>query len=215
MNEYLRVPFMYSTLLVAVPTGVKFFSWVATMWGGKIETPTPMLFVIGAILVFLMGGLSGPPHATVSVDLHLHDTYYVIAHFHYIVAPGVLFGLFAGIYHWFPKATGRMMSSFLGHLHFWPSLVFMNAIFAPMFLQGMHGFHRRWYNGGAAYERIGHDIVVAPFRQFFEWFGIKTYLDLNIFVTWSAFGLAIAQVPFIINFFLSEWLYGGIGLRGM
>ncbi|HEY2979650.1 MAG TPA: cbb3-type cytochrome c oxidase subunit I, partial [Anaerolineales bacterium] len=119
MNEYLRVPFMYSTLLVSVPTGVKFFSWVATLWQGKIETPTPMLFVLGAILVFLLGGLTGPPNAAVSIDLHLHDTYYVVGHFHDTIFGGFVFPFFAAIYFWFPKATGRRMSETLGKWHFW------------------------------------------------------------------------------------------------
>ncbi|MDQ2691044.1 MAG: cbb3-type cytochrome c oxidase subunit I [Chloroflexota bacterium] len=143
MNEYLRVPFMYSTLLVAVPTGVKFFSWVATLWGGKIETPTPMLFVLGAIVVFLMGGLSGPPHANVSVDLHLHDTYFVVGHFHDTIFGGFVFPFFAALYYWFPKATGRRMNEFWGKMHFWlmtPS--FFVLTFGMMFV-GVAGMRRR------------------------------------------------------------------------
>ena len=121
MNEYLRVPFMYSTLLVAIPTGVKFFSWVATLWKGKITTPMPaaFLFVIGAIVVFLMGGLSGPPNATVSTDLHLHDTYWIVGHFHDTLFGGFVFPFFAALYYWFPKATGRRMNETLGKWHFW------------------------------------------------------------------------------------------------
>jgi cytochrome c oxidase subunit 1 len=119
MESYLRVPFMYSTLLVAIPTGVKFFSWTATLWQGKISFPTPMLFVLGGIAVFLMGGLSGPPHGTVSTDLHLHDTYFVVGHFHQTMFGGYIFPLFAAIYYWFPKMTGRRMNEGLGKLHFW------------------------------------------------------------------------------------------------
>ncbi len=143
MNEYLRVPFMYSTLLVAVPTGVKFFSWVATLWQGKISTPTPMLFVLGGIVVFLMGGLSGPPNATVSTDLHLHDTYFIVGHFHDTMFGGYIFPFFAAIYYWFPKATGRRMSEKLGKLHFWlmtPS--FLVLTFAMMRV-GLLGMRRR------------------------------------------------------------------------
>ena len=143
MNEYLRVPFMYSTLLVAIPTGVKFFSWVATLWRGKITTPTPMLFVLGGIIVFLLGGLSGPPNATVSTDLHLHDTYFIVGHFHDTMFGGYIFPFFAAIYYWFPKATGRRMSEKLGKLHFWimtPAFLVMSL---AMMRVGLLGMRRR------------------------------------------------------------------------
>ncbi|HMB22695.1 MAG TPA: cbb3-type cytochrome c oxidase subunit I, partial [Anaerolineales bacterium] len=143
MNEYLRVPFMYSTLLVAVPTGVKFFSWVATLWGGKIETPTPMLFVLGAIVVFLMGGLSGPPHATVSTDLHLTDTYFVVGHFHDTIFGGFVFPFFAAIYYWFPKATGRRMNEFWGKIHFWMMTPSFFVLTFGMMRIGLLGMRRR------------------------------------------------------------------------
>jgi len=143
MNEYLRLPFMYSTLLVAVPTGVKFFSWVATLWRGKISTPTPMLFVLGGIIVFLMGGLTGPPNATVSTDLHLHDTYFIVGHFHDTMFGGYIFPFFAAIYYWFPKATGRRMSEKLGKLHFWiMTPAFLTMTFAMMRI-GLLGMRRR------------------------------------------------------------------------
>ena len=119
MEEHLRVPMMYSTLLVAVPTGVKFFSWVATLWEGKLTFPTPMLFILGAISVFLIGGLSGPPNGTVSTDLFLHDTYWIVGHFHATMFGGFVFPFFAAIYYWFPKVTGRMYNEKLGKLHFW------------------------------------------------------------------------------------------------
>jgi cytochrome c oxidase subunit 1 len=118
MASYLRVPFMYTTLLVAVPTGVKFFSWVATLWEGKLSFETPMLFVLGAISIFLLGGLSGPPNATVSTDLHLQDTYWIVGHFHATMFGGFVFPFFAAIYYWFPKMTGRMYNERLGKLHF-------------------------------------------------------------------------------------------------
>jgi cytochrome c oxidase subunit 1 len=140
MNEYLRVPFMYSTLLVAVPTGVKFFSWVATLWKGKIETPTPMLFVLGGIVVFLLGGLSGPPNATVSTDLHLHDTYFIVGHFHDTIFGGFVFPFFAALYYWFPKATGRRLNETLGKVHFWlmtPSFLVLTLLMMRVGLLGM------------------------------------------------------------------------------
>jgi cytochrome c oxidase subunit 1 len=140
MNEYLRVPFMYSTLLVAVPTGVKFFSWVATLWKGKIETPTPMLFVLGGIVVFLLGGLTGPPNATVSTDLHLHDTYFIVGHFHDTMFGGYIFPFFAAIYYWFPKATGKRLNETLGKWHFWlmtPSFIILTLYMMRVGLLGM------------------------------------------------------------------------------
>ena len=143
IEEYLRVPFMYSTLLVAVPTGVKFFSWVATLWQGRIRFPVPMLFVLGGIVVFLLGGLTGPPNGTVSTDLHLHDTYFVVGHFHDTMFGGYIFPLFAAIYYWYPKITGRKLNDTLGKLHFYlmtPSFLVMT--FGQMYI-GMHGMRRR------------------------------------------------------------------------
>jgi cytochrome c oxidase subunit 1 len=143
MNQYLQVPFMYSTMLVAVPTGVKFFSWVATLWRGKIETPTAMLFALGGIVVFLLGGLSGPPNATVSTDLHLTDTYFIVGHFHDTIFGGYVFPFFAAIYFWFPKATGRRMNETLGKIHFWlmtPSFLVLTLL---MMRVGMLGMRRR------------------------------------------------------------------------
>ena len=119
MEEYLRVPFMYSTMLVAVPTGVKFFSWVGTLWRGKISFPTPMLFTLGAVSIFLLGGLTGPPNATVATDLHLHDTYWIVGHFHATMFGGFIFPFFAALYYWYPKMTGRMFNEKLGKWHFW------------------------------------------------------------------------------------------------
>ncbi len=143
IEEYLRVPFMYSTLLVAVPTGVKFFSWVATLWQGKLRFPVPMLFILGAIFVFLLGGLTGPPSGTVSTDLHLHDTYYIVGHFHATMFGGFIFPIFAAIYYWYPKITGRKMNETLGKIHFYlmtPSFLLMS--FGQMQI-GMLGMRRR------------------------------------------------------------------------
>jgi cytochrome c oxidase subunit 1 len=143
MEEYLRVPFMYSTMLVAVPTGVKFFSWVGTLWRGKITFPTPMLFTLGAISIFLLGGLTGPPNATVATDLHLHDTYWIVGHFHATMFGGFVFPFFAAVYYWYPKVTGRMYNEKLGKLHFW-------LMFPAFYLQslgqmrvGLLGMRRR------------------------------------------------------------------------
>ncbi len=143
MQEFLRVPFQYSTLLVAVPTGVKFFSWVATLWRGKISFETPMLFILGAIVVFLTGGLSGPPNGTVATDLHLHDTYFIVGHFHATMFGGFVFPFFAALYYWYPKVTGRMYNERLGQLHFWLLLPgFILQSFGQMFV-GLLGMRRR------------------------------------------------------------------------
>jgi cytochrome c oxidase subunit 1 len=143
MAEYLRVPFMYSTLLVAVPTGVKFFSWAATMWQGKLSFETPMLFVLGALSVFLIGGLTGPPNGVVVTDLYLHDTYWIVGHFHATMFGGFVFPFFAALYYWFPKVTGRMYNERLGKLHFW----LMTPAFWVMSLgqmwTGLRGMRRR------------------------------------------------------------------------
>jgi cytochrome c oxidase subunit 1 len=143
MEEYLRVPFMYSTLLVAVPTGIKFFSWVATMWQGRIRLQVPMLFLLGAIIVFLMGGLTGPPAGTVSTDLHLHDTYYIVGHFHDTMFGGYIFPLFAAIYYYFPKVTGRKMNETWGKVHFYlMTPAFLVMTFGQMYI-GLLGMRRR------------------------------------------------------------------------
>jgi cytochrome c oxidase subunit 1 len=131
----------------------------------------------------------------------LHDTYYVIGHFHYVVAPGILFGFFAGILHWYPKITGRYMSKTLNHLHFWPTLICMNIIFFPMLVQGMAGFHRRWYNGGDAYLEKAAD-GANVFGQ-----TVLQNIDLNIPMSMGAWTMALFQVFFIINLFTS-WKWG-------
>jgi cytochrome c oxidase subunit I len=170
MNEYLRVPFMYSTLLVAVPTGVKFFSWVATIWGGKIETPTPMLFVLGAIIVFLLGGITGPPNAAIALDLHLHDTYWVVGHFHDTIFGGFVFPFFAAIYYWFPKATGRRMNEFWGKMHFWIMTPSFLVLTFGMMRVGLLGMRRRIadYDPALGFDTSHLIMTIAGFLIFFS-----------------------------------------------
>ena len=143
MEPYLRVPFMYTTLLVAVPTGIKFFSWTATMWEGKMSFETPMLFVLGAISIFLLGGLSGPPNGVVSTDLHLQDTYWIVGHFHATLFGGFVFPFFAAIYYWFPKFTGRMYNERLGKLHFYLMLPAFYVQSLGQMRVGLLGMRRR------------------------------------------------------------------------
>jgi cytochrome c oxidase subunit 1 len=143
MEAYLRVPFMYSTLLVAIPTGIKFFSWIGTLWQGKLSFETPMLFVLGAISIFLLGGLSGPPNGVVATDLHLQDTYWIVGHFHATLFGGFVFPFFAALYYWFPKFTGRMYSERLGKLHFYLMLPAFYVQSLAQMQTGLFGMRRR------------------------------------------------------------------------
>jgi cytochrome c oxidase subunit I len=138
-----RSAFALTTMFIAVPTGIKIFNWVFTMWGGKLRFHTPMLFAVGFVSMFTIGGLSGVTHAIVPHNTQQHDTYYIVAHFHYVLFGGALFGLIAGMYYWFPKVTGRMMSEKLGKLHFWTWLLGFNLTFGPMHMAGLLGQPRR------------------------------------------------------------------------
>ncbi|MGI8425615.1 MAG: cytochrome c oxidase subunit I [Actinomycetota bacterium] len=137
--------FALSTMFIAVPTGVKIFNWIATMAGGSIRFKTPMLFSIGFIAMFMIGGFSGVTHSIVPHDAQQQDTYYVVAHFHYVLVGGAVFGLFSGVYYWFPKITGRLMSEGLGKLHFWLMMIGFNLTFGPMHILGLKGMPRRYY----------------------------------------------------------------------
>ena len=165
MEEYLRVPFMYSTMLVAVPTGVKFFSWLGTVWRGKLEFPTPMLFTLGAIVVFLFGGLTGPPNGTVATDLHLHDTYWVVGHFHNTMFGGFVYPFFAAIYYWYPKMTGRRLNETLGKLHFWLMTPSFWVVTFGMMRVGLLGMRRRIadYDPALGFDTTHLVITIAAF----------------------------------------------------
>jgi cytochrome c oxidase subunit I len=175
--------FQTTTIIISIPSVVLITALLLSLWGSSIRFTPPMLFATAFLPMFGIGGLTGIPLAFNAVDLYLHDTYYIIGHFHYVVAPGTIFAIFAGIYYWYPKATGRMLNEVLARIHFWLSLIFINGIFFPMFLQGMGGVHRRWYDGGASYPQL-----------------ITPVIHWNNFMSVSAFLLGAAQIPFIFNF---------------
>ncbi|MEX1248356.1 MAG: cbb3-type cytochrome c oxidase subunit I [Anaerolineales bacterium] len=168
MSPYLRLPFMYATLLVAVPTGVKFFSWVGTLWEAKLTFPTPMLFVLGSIVIFLLGGVTGPPLGTIATDLHLHDTYFVVGHFHNTMFGGYIFPFFAAIYYWFPKITGRMYNEKLGKLHFWMMWIGFMVLTLGMFYVGLLGMRRRVvdYDADLGFDPTHLIMTIAGFAIF-------------------------------------------------
>src|SRR4051812_13314068 len=183
MFPWLRVPMMITTMLIAVPTGIKIFSWLATLWRGVIHLRTPMLFALGFITMFTLGGISGIMLAVIPVDIHVSDTYFVVAHIHYVLFGGSVFTIFAGIYHWFPKMTGRMYDETLGKIHFWISFVTFNTTFGPMHLIGIDGMPRR----------------VADYAQ--------QYAGWNLFISISAFIFGASFFIFLYNM-ISSWRYG-------
>jgi cytochrome c oxidase subunit 1 len=180
MASYLRLPMMVTTLLIAVPTGIKVFSWLATMWEGKLHFRTPMLFALGFVSMFVIGGLSGIYLGAVPIDIHASDTYFVVAHIHYVLFGGSLFTIFAGIYYWFPKMTGRMYDERLGKIHFWLTFVTFNLTFFPMHLVGLQGMPRRVADYSAEWANWNFFISVASFAL-----GGSTVLFLyNMIVSW-------------------------------
>ena len=188
MNPFLGSVFTILTLIIAVPSAVKAFNYIATLWRGNIVFTPAMLFSIGLVSFFISGGLTGLFLGNSVVDINLHDTYFVVAHFHIVMGSASFFGLFAGVYHWFPKMFGRMMNKTLGYFHFWVTFIGAYLVFFPLHYIGIAGFPRRYYS----------------FTNF-ETGRIESFIDLNTFVSFAAIITFVAQFVFLFNFFYSMY----------
>lgn len=184
LNPFLGSIFMFLTLIIAVPSAVKVFNYLTTLWKGNIVFTTAMLFAIGFVSVFIAGGITGIFLGNSAIDIQLHDTYFVIAHFHLVMGSASFFGLMAGVYHWFPKMFGRMMDSTLGYIHFWATFIGVYLVFFPLHYIGIAGFPRRYYS-------------------FSTFDGFQAFVDLNMFVSIAAILTFGAQLVFAFNFFYS------------
>ena len=184
MNPFLGGVFMITTLIIAVPSAVKSFNYLATLWRGNIRFTPAMLFAIGMVSFFISGGLTGLYVGNSALDINLHDTYFVVAHFHLVMGSASIFGMLCGVYHWYPKMFGRMMNEKLGYLHFWLTFVGAYFVFFPMHFMGIDGVPRRYYA-----------FTEFPFME--KWFSV------NIFITWSAIIAGLGQIAFLWNFFTS------------
>jgi cytochrome c oxidase subunit 1 len=185
MAAWIRIPMAITTSIIAVPTGIKVFSWLATLWRGILHLDTPMLFALGFITTFTLGGISGIMLAMVPFDIHVSATYFIVAHIHYVLFGGSLMTIFAGAYYWFPKMTGRMYDERLGKWHFWTTFVFMNLTFGPMHVLGLQGMPRR----------------VATYAAQFA--------DLNLFISIASFALGLSTLIFVYNM-VTSWRGGPI-----
>ena len=181
--SWMRMIFMATTMLISVPTGIKVFAWVATIWGGKIRLTTAMLFALGGLTMFVFAGITGIMLASVPVDIHVNNTYFVVGHFHYVIYGAAVMGLYAGLYHWFPKMTGRMYSEGLGKLHFALTFIGTNLCFFPMHPLGLQGMPRR---------------VASYDPEFAFW---------NVLASLGGFLLGVSTIPFILNM-VSSWVQG-------
>ncbi|MBP9673908.1 MAG: cbb3-type cytochrome c oxidase subunit I, partial [Bacteriovoracaceae bacterium] len=184
MSPLLTQTFMTLTMTISIPSAIFFANWLGTIWRGSIRFDSPMLFSLGVVFVFGLGGLTGLYLGTVSTDIYLHDTYFVVGHFHYTMAASVLLGGFAAIYFWFPKMFGRMMNESLAKWHFWGTFLGLNGVFMGMMILGHAGMHRRIFN---------------PFVYEF----LQKLIPLNMFVTYSAIFMGFSQIFFLINFIRS------------
>jgi cytochrome c oxidase subunit 1 len=184
MNPFLGSVFMFTTLIIAVPSAVKTFNYLATLWKGNIQFTPAMLFSIGLVSLFVTGGLTGIFLGNASLDINLHDTYFVVAHFHIVMGSAAIFGMFAGVYHWYPKMFGKMMDTRLGYFHFWLTFIAVYCVFFPMHFIGLDGVPRRYYS-------------FTSFEFMNEW------LAVNKFISIAAILGSLAQFIFLYNFFRS------------
>jgi len=188
MQSWIRIPMMITTAIIAVPTGIKIFSWLATIWRGVLKIDTPMLFALGFLTMFTLGGISGVMLSMIPFDIHVSDTYFIVAHIHYVLFGGSLFTIYAGVYYWYPKMTGRMYDEKLGKIHFWLTFIFFNATFAPMHVLGIDGMPRR----------------VADYAT--------KYAGWNLFISLASFVLGLSTLIFLYNM-VASWR-GGIRAPG-
>ncbi|MBP3943127.1 cbb3-type cytochrome c oxidase subunit I [Sphingobacteriaceae bacterium WQ 2009] len=186
MNPFLGGVFMITTLIIAVPSAVKGFNYLATLWRGNIRFTPAMMFAIGLVSFFISGGLTGLFLGNATLDINLHDTYFVVAHFHLVMGSASIFGMLCGVYHWYPKMFGRMMNAKLGYLHFWLTFLGAYLVFFPMHFMGIDGVPRRYY-------------------AFTEFPFMEKWVSVNVLVTWAAIVAGLGQLAFIYNFFSSIW----------
>jgi cytochrome c oxidase subunit 1 len=192
MNPFLGSFFVLLTLLIAIPSAIKVFNWLTTLWRGNINFTPAMLYAIGFVSMFISGGLTGIFLGNSTIDIHLHDTYFVVAHFHIVMGVSAFFGMFAGVYHWFPKMFGRYMNNTLGYIHFWITMVGAYLIFWPMHYQGLAGVPRRYLD-------------------FSLWTSFNQFDNLNKMITIVSIVVFCAQLMFVFNFFYS--IFKGRKLR--
>jgi cytochrome c oxidase subunit 1 len=195
-----RAYFTAATMVIAVPTGIKIFSWIATMWGGSIEFKTPMLFAIGFIFLFTVGGVTGVVLANAGLDVALHNTYYVVAHFHYVLSLGAVFSIFAGFYYWFGKMSGRQYPEWAGQLHFWTTFIGVNLTFFPMHFLGLAGMPRRYVDYPPAFEGWNEVASVGAYISY----GSTLFFVLMVLYTLAA-GRRVAANPWGVGATTLEW----------